>query len=79
MSKGKLLIVDDEKNLRSSLQAILRDEPVSLRRREASIPADLAVIVGVAMEKDLARRYQTAADFAEDLRRFLDHEGPPHG
>ncbi len=26
MSKGKLLIVDDEKNLRSSLQAILRDE-----------------------------------------------------
>ncbi len=26
MSKGKLLIVDDEKNLRSSLQAILQDE-----------------------------------------------------
>lgn len=37
------------------------------------IPADLALVVRKAMDPDPARRYATAADFAADLRRFIEH------
>src|SRR5262249_8734244 len=33
----------------------------------------LETVVLKAMDKDPARRYQTAADFADDLQRLLDH------
>ena len=55
-------------------QRILHDEPTQVRRRQPAIPADLAVVVEVAMDRDPARRYQTAADLAEDLRRVRQHE-----
>ena len=38
------------------------------------VPGDLALIVERAMEKDPAARYQTAAEFREDLLRFLRGE-----
>ncbi len=48
-----------------------RTDVQSLRR---ALAGDLDWIVMKAMEKDRTRRYQTAAAFAEDLRRFLGHE-----
>jgi len=42
------------------------------RRRNAAIPRDLAVVCLTAMERDPARRYATAADFARDLTRVLE-------
>lgn len=50
--------------------ASLRD-PCSLN---PSISRDLAVVVATALEKDPALRYQTALDFAEDLRRVREYE-----
>lgn len=35
---------------------------------------DLDTIVAKALEKDPARRYRDAAEFAADIRRYLDHE-----
>src|SRR5262249_27946896 len=54
------------------IQQIARDEiprPCSIDRR---IPRDLETIVRKSCDKEPARRYQSAADLAEDLRRFLE-------
>jgi hypothetical protein len=45
---------------------ILRDEPARIR----GVPAELETIALKAMEKKRERRYASAAEFAEDLRRF---------
>jgi eukaryotic-like serine/threonine-protein kinase len=37
------------------------------------VPADLDVVLATAMEKDLGRRYATARDLAEELRRVREH------
>ena len=37
-----------------------------------AISRDLSAVVATAIEKDRDRRYQTALDFATDLRRVLD-------
>ena len=55
-------------------QQILHKDPPDLRKLNKSIPKDLAVIVQTATEKDRDRRYQTALDLAEDLRRFRAFE-----
>jgi serine/threonine protein kinase len=46
--------------------------PPALRTLDASIPVDLETIVLKAAAPDPAHRYQTAAELADDLRRFLD-------
>jgi serine/threonine protein kinase len=46
--------------------------PVPPRALNPRIPADLETIVLKAAARDPEHRYQTAAELAEDLRRFLD-------
>lgn len=56
-----------------------RTEPAGLARR---LRGDLDWIVTRALEKDRARRYQTASALADDLRRHLNNQpvlaGPPN-
>jgi hypothetical protein len=47
------------------------EEPPSLRRCDGNVPRDLETIVLKAISPEPARRYQTAGELAEDLRRFL--------
>jgi WD40 repeat protein len=54
------------------LHQIAEDEPISPRRLDPTVPADLEVIVLKAMAKEPAERYATAQDLADDLRRFLE-------
>src|SRR6202021_846083 len=42
----------------------------SPRRLNAAVPADLERILNKALEKDLALRYQNAADIRTDLQRL---------
>jgi len=56
------------------LQQILFEEPKDPRAISAGIPRDLVVICFKAMEKNPDHRYQTMAEFAADLRRFLAGE-----
>lgn len=54
------------------LRQILTHDPPDPRRLVPGLPADLAAIVGKALEKDVARRYASAGALANDLRAFLD-------
>tara|TARA_R110002072_G_scaffold107517_2_gene233871 strand:+ start:11444 stop:14875 length:3432 start_codon:yes stop_codon:yes gene_type:complete len=53
---------------------ILTVEPPSPRTINPDIPRDLEVVVLTALDKDRDRRYQTALEFAEDLRRVRQFE-----
>ena len=53
------------------IQKVLKEEPPRLRTLRADVPAELEAIVVKSLEKDPARRYASAREFAEDLDRFL--------
>ncbi|HEX5052696.1 MAG TPA: serine/threonine-protein kinase [Planctomycetota bacterium] len=61
--------------------AVAKSRRVDARRLRRLVQGDLDWMVMKALEKDRARRYDTASAFAEDVRRFLAHEpvlaGPP--
>ncbi|HJT33229.1 MAG TPA: protein kinase [Pirellulales bacterium] len=58
-------------NRRMLLLQVLEDEPRPPRRLNDRIPRDLETICLRAMAKSPARRYQTAGELADDLRRYL--------
>jgi hypothetical protein len=61
-------------NQRMLLHQVLNDEPPSPRSLRKKIPRDLETICTKAMAKEPHRRYQTAAEFSEDLSHWLDGE-----
>jgi tetratricopeptide (TPR) repeat protein len=60
------------KDLPTLCEQIARRDPVALRWADRRIPRDLETIVAKAMEKEPARRYESAGELARDLRRFAD-------
>ncbi|HEX6811168.1 MAG TPA: bifunctional serine/threonine-protein kinase/formylglycine-generating enzyme family protein [Planctomycetota bacterium] len=54
---------------------IQREEAKPVQRVNHRVPADLAAICHGAMSKSLSVRYRSAGEMAQDLRRFLSHEG----
>jgi WD40 repeat protein len=62
-------------NAQTPLQTMLQvaySEPVSVTGLQPGTPRDLATIAMKCLEKDPDSRYASAADLADDLRRFLD-------
>ncbi len=53
------------------LAQVLHKDPVPPRRLNRTVPVDLETICLKAMDKDPDRRYQTAGEMAQDLRRYL--------
>ncbi len=53
---------------------VLTREPEPPDRIDHRVPHEVATVVLKAMDKDPARRYSTAAELAEDLRRLLEAE-----
>ena len=49
-------------------------EPVPARRIRPDLAPDLEAILGRALERDPARRYQSAEALADDIRRYLNRE-----
>jgi serine/threonine protein kinase len=61
----------DERDRARLIDHILHTDPPALRAVDPRIPRDLETIVLKAMAKEPARRYATAGEMADDLRRFL--------
>src|SRR5262249_51516650 len=55
------------------LRQIAWSEPRPPRRINPAIPVELETIVLKAIAREPERRYATAQEFADDLRRFLDY------
>ncbi len=64
----------DGRNLQQVVYEICFKEPVALTKKNPKVPRDLATICQKALEKDPQNRYQTAAEFEDDLQRFLRWE-----
>ncbi|HYD01479.1 MAG TPA: serine/threonine-protein kinase, partial [Phycisphaerales bacterium] len=57
-----------------AVRAIAQDEAARLSVLDRSLRGDIDTIAGKALEKDRARRYQSASELAEDIRRSLRDE-----
>jgi serine/threonine protein kinase len=64
--------VFDGRDRQVLLRQIAQDEPIPPKRLAPAIPRDLETIVLKALEKVPDRRYASAYDLGEDLRRFLE-------
>jgi tetratricopeptide (TPR) repeat protein len=61
-------------NLHDVVRAIREEDPISLGLVNRAYRGDIEVIVARALEKDVARRYASAAELASDIRRYLNDE-----
>ena len=57
-----------------TLIQVMSDDPVPPGRLQSKVPRDLEIICLKCLTKESARRYATAADLADDLKRFLSGE-----
>jgi tRNA A-37 threonylcarbamoyl transferase component Bud32 len=51
---------------------VTKDEPVPPRQLQSNVPRDLESVCLKCLQKEPRRRYQTALDLADDLRRFQE-------
>ncbi len=54
------------------VHAVTYEEPPPLRKLDPAVPRDLETVIQKATDKEPSRRYQGAAELAEDLQRFVD-------
>ncbi len=55
-------------------RTITEKEPTRLSSINRSLRGDVETIVGKALQKEKERRYQSASDFAADIRRYLSDQ-----
>ena len=58
----------------SAAKAVCETVPTNAKKITPAIPRDAALILDKALRKDPTERYQSAAEFAADLRRVLHRE-----
>ena len=64
----------DERDRHRLIKQVTKAEPVRLAKLNRQVPRDIETIVHKAIEKDPIQRYSSAAEFAEDLQRFIEDE-----
>lgn len=71
---GRLPIDVRDMDLPRAVRKIVDDEPASAARLNPVLRGDIDAILAKALEKDIARRYASAAELAGDIRRHLRDE-----
>lgn len=74
MLAGRLPVDVTKLSVFEAAKAVKLKEPAPLGQINRVCRGDLETIAARALEKDPARRYQSAAELAEDVRRFLRSE-----
>lgn len=69
---GKVPI--DGNNAVDIMRRLLREPPIPPTRLKPSVPYELEIICLKCLEKEPSKRYRTANELANDLRRWLDGE-----
>jgi eukaryotic-like serine/threonine-protein kinase len=62
----------EERDRNKLIKQVTTGDTPRLRKLRKDAPRDLVTIVEKAIERDPARRYQSAGGLADDLQRFLD-------
>ncbi len=62
----------DETDRNKLVKQVMHDEPVRPRKLNQAVPRDLETVVLKAIARDPAHRYQTPAEMADDLKRFVE-------
>jgi eukaryotic-like serine/threonine-protein kinase len=62
------------RRLAEAIRTIEQEEPATLSSVNNAYRGDVETIVGKALEKDKTRRYGSAAELADDIRRYLRDE-----
>ncbi|MCC7293585.1 MAG: protein kinase [Phycisphaerales bacterium] len=70
----KLPLEMNKRSIAEAARRIREDEPTMLGTLSTSFRGDVETIVAKAMEKDAARRYASAGQMADDIRRYLEHQ-----
>ena len=68
---GKPAIELPTMSLLEAIEAVKNKEAQPLGRVRSELRGDVEAIVGKALEKTVEKRYQSAADLADDIRRYL--------
>ena len=71
---GRLPVDIFEKSIPQAARAILEEEPPLLSSVNRLFRGDIEAIVAKALEKNRVCRYQSASDFADDIRRHLSDQ-----
>jgi serine/threonine protein kinase/WD40 repeat protein len=62
----------DEADRNRLVKRVMHDEPLRPRKLNPGVPRDLETVVLKAIARDPAHRYQTPAEMAQDLKRFVE-------
>ncbi|MFQ5412236.1 MAG: SUMF1/EgtB/PvdO family nonheme iron enzyme, partial [Phycisphaerae bacterium] len=74
MLAGRYPLVIPRNSIPEAIRVIQVEEPTRLRFLNRELRGDAETIILKALEKDRSRRYQSAAEFAADIRRYLNEE-----
>lgn len=71
---GKPPLDVSNSSVHAAMRVISEQEPRSIATHDPSLRGDVETIVAKALEKEASRRYGTAAELGEDIRRFLQDQ-----
>ncbi len=63
---------DERRTIRHVVYALMAGPPAPIMTRAQGLPAEIVAITEKAMTRNAAERYQTVAEFGDDLRHFLE-------
>ena len=71
---GRLPLVLHDCSVQEAMRRLQEDEPIRLGTLDRNLRGDVETIISKSLAREKERRYSSAGELAEDLRRYLAHE-----